>query len=554
MNITMKTKIISILALLLTVTQGAWAADPFGYWGAEGQNGSINVSGWAYDSDQSSTSIRVHVYVWKKGVNEGDMDHPYTAESLPTDWERPDVNETMKITGVHGFRSTISIAEAGEYAVRAYGINVDGTSGNNVLLENKTVYVTVSAPYSVTYDANGGSGAPSAQEKRTDIDLTLSSTVPTRDGYTFAGWNTADDGSGTPYAAGATYTGNADLSLYAKWTANTYSVHFNGNGSTSGSMDNESFTYDEAKTLTTNAFSRTGYTFDGWATTAGGDVAYADGQSVSNLTAENGATVQLFAHWSSNTTTSGIDWNPSTNSGTFLMPAYNVEVSTELWYILKQNGETPAANMSKTDVFLERTLNNTTWSTFCAPFDAAIPTGWTVKEFTSSDYNASTQTLTLDFTNATSIVKGTPYLVKADVDGPTFDGVSQDWTAYNEVTPATNGGYATFVPVLTPTTINGKGYLYLGGNNTLYYPSGDVNVNGFRAYFKLNNGLTAGDLPNTARAFVLNIDGDQTGIRSLTPDASPKGEGSIYSLDGRKVQNTTRKGIYIVNGKKVVIK
>ena len=256
--------------------------------------------------------------------------------------------------------------------------------------------------------------------------------------------------------------------------------------------------------------------------------------------------------WAQSPATSGITWNASTNSGTFTMPAYDVEVNTELWYILKQNGETPAGNKTKANVFLERTLSNSMWSTFCAPFDAAIPDGWTVMEFTGSGYNASTQTLTLDFTNATSIVKGTPYLVKADVDGPTFEGVSQDWTAYNEVTAT--GDYATFVPVLTPTTINGKGYLYLGGNNTLYYPSGDVNVNGFRAYFKLNNGLTAGDLPNDARAFVLNIDGDQTGIRSLTPDASPKGEGSIYSLDGRKVQNTTRKGIYIVNGRKVVIK
>ena len=242
-------------------------------------------------------------------------------------------------------------------------------------------------------------------------------------------------------------------------------------------------------------------------------------------------------------------------SGTFSMPAYDVEVNTELWYILKQNGETPAGNKTKANVFLERTLNNSTWSTFCAPFNAAIPEGWTVKEFTGSDYNASTQTLTLDFNDASSIVAGTPYLVKADVDGPTFEGVSQDWTTDGKSVTAT-GGYVTFVPVLTPTTINGKGFLYLGGNNTLYYPSGDVNVNGFRAYFQLNKGLTAGEPSSSgaARAFVLNIDGDQTGIRSLTPDASPKGEGSIYSLDGRKVQNTTRKGIYIVNGKKVVVK
>ena len=557
----MKTKIISILALLLTVTQGAWAQT--NAYASEGyiealtaQNGSIHIHGWARDQDCPDTPIDVDIYVYSNSDG--------TGEAIASKTTKANISHTS--VGQHAFSTEVELPNTTQttYYVRAFAIETNSAGerlygGYQMTIagqDDATLHaVTVNAPFAVTYNANGGTGAPSTQYKRTSFNLTLSSTVPTRTGYTFLGWATSADGA-VAYAAGATYTDNAGLSLYAKWTANTYSVHFNGNGSTSGSMDNESFTYDEAKTLTTNAFSRTGYTFDGWATTADGAVAYTDGQSVSNLTAANGATFELFAHWSSNTTTSGIDWNPSTNSGTFLMPAYNVEVSTELWYILKQNGETPADNKSKTDVFLERTLNNTTWSTFCAPFDAAIPTGWTVKEFNGSDYNASTQTLTLDFNNATSIVAGTPYLVKADVDGPTFEGVTQDWTAYHEVTPATNGGYATFVPVLTPTTLNAndKTKLYLGGENTLYYPSGDVNVKGFRAYFQLNNGLTAGDLPNTARAFVLNIDGDQTGIRSLTPDASPKGEGSIYSLDGRKVQNTTRKGVYIVNGRKVVIK
>ena len=553
----MKTKIISILALLLTVTQGAWAADPFGYWGAEGQNGSINVSGWAYDSDESSTSIRVHVYVWKKGVNEGDMDHPYTAESLPTDWERPDVNETMHITGVHGFRSTISIAEAGTYVVKAFGINV-GDGANAALIEDQ-YEVNVSAPYSVTYDANGGSGAPSAQEKRTDIDLTLSSTVPTRTGYTFDGWATSADGV-VAYAAGATYTGNADLSLYAKWTANTYSVHFNGNGSTSGSMDNESFTYDEAKTLTTNAFSRTGYTFDGWATTADEAVAYTDGQSVSNLTAENGATVELFAHWSSNTTTSGIDWDPSTDSGTFLMPAYNVEVSTELWYILKQNGETPADNETKTNVFLDRTLqslpgDNKGWNTFCAPFDISAEKvsalGMTVKAFTGSTLSGGT--LTLHFETASSIAAGTPYLVQVAsnlnfaADGNEFAGVTQDWTAHNATST-----YADFVPVLEPTelTANDPNVLFVYGGNELGHPSVTGNILGFRAYFQLK------DAAASVKAFAMSFDDEvATGISSLTPNPSPVGEGSVYTLDGRKVNGQpTRKGVYIVNGKKTIIK
>ena len=73
------------------------------------------------------------------------------------------------------------------------------------------------AVYTISYNAHGGSGAPSAQTKDGGIDLTLSSTAPTRAGYTFAGWNTAADGSGTSYASGATFTGNVDTTLYAQW-------------------------------------------------------------------------------------------------------------------------------------------------------------------------------------------------------------------------------------------------------------------------------------------------------------------------------------------------
>ena len=178
--------------------------------------------------------------------------------------------------------------------------------------------------------------------------------------------------------------------------------------------------------------------------------------------------------WDESPTTSGITWNTSTNSGTFTMPAYDVEVNTELWYKLKQDGTTPAGNKTKANVFLDRTLQAKVggvdaWNTFCAPFNAAIPSGWTVKELSSTSFSAGT--LTLNFTNATSIVAGTPYLVKADVEDPTFEGVTQDWTTIHEVTAT--GGYVTFVPVLTPTTLdaNDRTKLYLSGAKTLYYPS-----------------------------------------------------------------------------------
>ena len=85
------------------------------------------------------------------------------------------------------------------------------------------------AVYTVSYNANGGSGAPDAQTKDGGIDLTLSSTQPTRDGYTFAGWATSADGA-VAYSAGGSYTTNDDIVLYAQWTT-TYTSYTVTDGS-----------------------------------------------------------------------------------------------------------------------------------------------------------------------------------------------------------------------------------------------------------------------------------------------------------------------------------
>ena len=89
----------------------------------------------------------------------------------------------------------------------------------------------------------------------------------TRTGYTFNGWNTAANGSGTRYADGATYSFAADITLYAQWTAlANHTVTFNANGGT-GTISNQVANVPTA--LTTNTFTRTGYTFSGWNTAAG---------------------------------------------------------------------------------------------------------------------------------------------------------------------------------------------------------------------------------------------------------------------------------------------
>jgi uncharacterized protein YjdB len=116
-------------------------------------------------------------------------------------------------------------------SVTVIDCNSKVTTGGNCLIRKYNipygdyfVYVGIGratnyADYSVSYNANGGEGAPAAQAKAQNVTLTLSSVNPRRDQFNFAGWCTKQDGTGQYYAAGATYTANASTTLYAIWEA-----------------------------------------------------------------------------------------------------------------------------------------------------------------------------------------------------------------------------------------------------------------------------------------------------------------------------------------------
>lgn len=86
--------------------------------------------------------------------------------------------------------------------------------------------------YQVCYNANGGTGAPAAQTKSRGVALTLSSAVPQRTGYTFAGWASTPSATAATYGAGALYTRDEDVTLYAVWSPNKYEVSYHANGGT----------------------------------------------------------------------------------------------------------------------------------------------------------------------------------------------------------------------------------------------------------------------------------------------------------------------------------
>ena len=153
------------------------------------------------------------------------------------------------------------------------------------------------AVYRVQYVLNGGvnnEANPGGYDSNTAA-FTLAD--PSRTGYTFAGWYTdsAFRTRITKIAGGST----GDLTLYAKWTANTYTVAFDSNGGT-GSAAKLSCVYDTAKVLSANRFKRTGYTFTGWSTEPDGRVEYADKASIRNLSAKAKDTVTLYAQWEPN--------------------------------------------------------------------------------------------------------------------------------------------------------------------------------------------------------------------------------------------------------------
>ena len=165
--------------------------------------------------------------------------------------------------------------------------------------------------HTVRYDANEKNdtsvkGIPASQSKTANVDIKLSSDVPTRNGYTFLGWTTKADGNGTAYAAGATYTHDQDggtVTLYAKWTPWKHVLHYNKNvptSSTSQTVSNmpvdQTKTFGQLMTISNLVPTRKGYTFAGWYTQSNGTgTKYNPG---SNYAADqNGGTVNLYAKW-----------------------------------------------------------------------------------------------------------------------------------------------------------------------------------------------------------------------------------------------------------------
>ena len=245
--------------------------------------------------------------------------------------------------------------------------------------------------------------------------------------------------------------------------------------------------------------------------------------------------------------------NPDGTWSLAATPAFDVELEVEYYTELKDDETIDYSAIGSTaDVWLSRTLKTGSWNTFASPVaidaDQLTALGITaVKQLGTSSFSEGV--LTLNFTDATAIEAGKPYLVKvsADKEIGAFDGATVSGTP-----TATETTAADFIPTLGATTITGddaNDILFLGSGNKLLHPESlPANMKGFRANFLLKGEAAL------ARSFRMDFgDGETTGIKAIDNGQLTIDNDRYYDLQGRKV-NAAQKGVYIQNGKKVIIK
>ncbi len=196
---------------------------------------------------------------------------------------------------------------------------------------NSTTVSIAATNYTISYDPNGGIGAPENQTKTPSVDLILSTQKPTWTGHVFKNWNTAANGSGTSYPSGGTYSANASAILYAQWDNESYIITYNANGGINAPSSSTKV-YGSTTTLSFITPTRRGYTFFRWNTKADGTgYDFSPGGSFGI-----DATTTLYAIWIKNTVPIDILHDGYINIAGVWKPVFAYIKVGNTWYFVKR--------------------------------------------------------------------------------------------------------------------------------------------------------------------------------------------------------------------------
>ena len=180
--------------------------------------------------------------------------------------------------------------------------------------------------YTVSFNLNNGSGSVpgNVTVEYGKAMPGISTSKPTRTGYTFMGWyDSSDYTKGTEYytsenKSARNYNKTSNITLYAGWKANTFTVKYNGNGNTGGSTSNHTCTYDSDCKLRENGYTKTGYIFAGWKKSNAGNIVAAT-SSIKNIVASGEVT--YYAQWTAATYTVSFSANGGSGGQTAAVKA-----------------------------------------------------------------------------------------------------------------------------------------------------------------------------------------------------------------------------------------
>jgi uncharacterized repeat protein (TIGR02543 family) len=207
--------------------------------------------------------------------------------------------------------------------------------------------VTPTGSVTITFNANGGIGTMAPETEPYDTTAALTPNTFTYVGYTFAGWNNKANGSGTAFTDGVLAKFNGSATFYAQWTVasapTTATITFNANGGI-GTMVPETETLNVSAALTTDVFTRTGYTFSGWNTTASGSgTSYADGATYAFATS-----IVLYAQWTVIPPSIPFTGSTSSNWSGYILPTTSLDtLASGEWTVPTLNcADTPNGSSS----------------------------------------------------------------------------------------------------------------------------------------------------------------------------------------------------------------
>ncbi len=239
---------------------------------------------------------------------------------------------------------------------------------------------------------------------------------------------------------------------------------------------------------------------------------------------------------------------------------FNIEIFGRI--VLDENSASAPTGQTA-NVLVKRTIAANQWSTICLPFKMTNEQkievfGSDVEVANFNDIKIDGTSYTIDFKkrSATGVIPAnTPLLIKTTKDITEFevDGVTiveeanpkKDYSVYDE-DAEDNVLYATFYGTVKAGTVIPKDYVFLSGDK-FYFSTGSTIIKGFRGYFWLKGFKGSSSAPEIN----LIVDGETTKVNGLNVIYD---DGQYYNLKGQKIDNPTEKGVYIKNGKKVVIK